>query len=411
MRVLVPFCQGAPEQSFYQEFHYGVCEALRELGHEPVVFPFAKPDRPAALEAKALVRLVDLVPLGAVLDLACWGFGLSRVASSPAGDHAPRPLLDGLAVPYVALLLDQPANQALNGIVASRLYAAYPDLGHPEQVRLVFPGLKPRGELFAPPAVRPENDCSAPAWADRDIEVLYVGNLLPEALDRFWSNPNSSLWRRYHDRAFCDALADAVLEHPERSLHLAVRATLAAFGPPAATLHLNPQFRAVEYFLRYRFRHDAVLALARSGVPLQVVGRGWDKIALPPNVTIGAETTYDGFFSLAGRAKVCLDASTYLDGANDRVFTYALNRAVCLTNSSGYLRGVFGEEGGALFYSMHALSELGERVRALLSSPQSLAEKGQLAKQVVLSAHTWRHRVEAIIARSAGTAGSLPRGE
>jgi hypothetical protein len=155
--------------------------------------------------------------------------------------------------------------------------------------------------------------------------------------------------------------------------------------------------RAVECFLRYVFRRDAVVAIARSGVRMRVVGKGWDKIPLPENVELVAETDYDGFFRLAGQAKICLDVSTYLDGANDRVFVYGLSRAVCFTNAAGYLRPAFGEDNGLRFYSMGSLSELGEQVKSLLARPDELRESGERARHAVLSLHTWRHRVGHIL--------------
>ena len=130
---------------------------------------------------------------------------------------------------------------------------------------------------------------------------------------------------------------------------------------------------------------------------MRVVGRGWDKLSLPANVELGAETDYDGLFRLAGQAKICLDASTYLDGANDRVFSYALNRAVCFTNASGYLRRVFGEDGGMRFFSLQDLSDLAEQVKSLLARPAALQEAGERAAGAVLRAHTWRHRIGNIL--------------
>ncbi|CAN0492509.1 unnamed protein product, partial [Phaeothamnion confervicola] len=156
---------------------------------------------------------------------------------------------------------------------------------------------------------------------ERDIDVLYVGNLVPEALERFWNDQGNRLWQCAYDPGFCDALANAAADQPERSLHLSVAASIAAMGAPPAGFDFNAQLRAVECFLRFIFRRDAVTELARSGVRMQVVGRGWDQLNLPANVRFTATTNYEDFFLLAGRAKICVDASTYLDGVNDRVFS------------------------------------------------------------------------------------------
>jgi hypothetical protein len=53
----------------------------------------------------------------------------------------------------------------------------------------------------------------------------------------------------------------------------------------------------------------------------------------------------------------------------------------------------FGENGGVRFYSMRNVSELGERVKTLLASPDALREAGELGRESVLASHTWRRRV------------------
>jgi hypothetical protein len=196
------------------------------------------------------------------------------------------------------------------------------------------------------------------------------------------------------DPDLCDALADAVLAAPDRSLHVS---SAAAISHARAGTDFHANLRLVEFHLRHAFRHAAVVALGRAGVRLQVVGEGWRGVALPPSVRVHPATDYAGLFGFAGRAKICLDASTYIDGANDRVFSYGLNRAVCFTNASGFLRGAVGEDGGLRFYSMRNLDDLGEWVKLLLSRPAELREAGERARIDVLAAHTWRHRIGGVL--------------
>ncbi|HEX4985087.1 MAG TPA: glycosyltransferase [Burkholderiales bacterium] len=396
MRILLTFLSSWREHTFYQDFHRGLGEALRAFGHEPVTFSFQALGEPRQEEAEALFQQLDRGNFSAVLDLCCWGYGLSQITLRMV-DGTSQTIFDAFGIPHVGILCDQPYNQALNGIRGARRYAAYPDLGHPEQVRLVFPGFKLTGEMFLPPAVRPANDRSAGKWADRNIDVLYIGNVIPLALERYWNDPKSVHWSKEFDPYFCNALADAALEEPDRSLHLSVQAALAKLGKPPPGFDFNPQFRAVESHLRYVFRRDAVVALARSGVRMRVVGKGWDEIPLPPNVELGDETNYEGFFQLAGQSKICLDASTYLDGVNDRAFSYLLSGAVCFTNAAGYLRSALGEADGMRFYSMRNLPELGEQVRKLLARPDDLRAAGQRGREVVLASHTWQNRIDGLL--------------
>jgi hypothetical protein len=80
MNVLLPYWLGVPERCFYQEFQSGIVAALHEFGHQAFRFPFQNRAPVEREEAKLLVRLFTSARIDIVLDLACWGFGLSHVA-------------------------------------------------------------------------------------------------------------------------------------------------------------------------------------------------------------------------------------------------------------------------------------------------------------------------------------------
>jgi len=131
------------------------------------------------------------------------------------------------------------------------------------------------GESFAPPAVRLENDVSASDWAaTRPIDVLYVGNLDPQALRRPWRDLPESQQAPLFDPGFCEALADRVQSAPDRSLHLSLQEVMTSSGkvPPAFNVRLHVNL--VEHYLRHLYRQRAVTALAQAGVRLRVVGAG-----------------------------------------------------------------------------------------------------------------------------------------
>ncbi len=400
-----------PEQTFYQDYHQGLIEALRASGHDPVPFSFQAHGEPRQEEAEALFKLLDRGNFSAAIDVCCCGYGLTQITLDMT-NGASETIFDAFGIPYVGMVCDQPYNQAINGIVTLRRYGAYPDRGHSAQVGLAFPGFKLTGEIFVPPAVRTQNDRSAAKWTDRNIDVLYVGNLETLALERYWNDPGSVLWNKNFDPVFCNALADASLAEPERGLHIHVQTVLAKLGARVPGFDFGLQMRGVEAYLRYLLRRDAVVALARSGVRMRVVGKGWDSASLPANVEIGEATGYEGLFRLAGQAKICLDASTYVDGANDRVFSYTLSRAVCFTNAAGYLRSAFGEDEGVCFYSMKNLPELCDQVKTLISRPEALRVAGERAREIVVSSHTWRNRVGDLLGsirpKSGIATGGLP---
>ena len=381
MNVLLPYWRGVPERCFYQEIQSGIVAALVEFGHQAFRFPFQKRAPVEREEAALLVRLFTQARIDIVLDLACWGFGLSRL-SLPAVNGPSEAVFDRFGIAYVAWLFDQPCNQQISGVTAGKHYALYPDLGHQQQMRLIYPSVRLSGEAFAPPAVRLENDVTASDWtASRPIDVLYIGNLETQAIERRWRTMPQAELPPFFEPGFCECLADRMLSDPDRPLHLCLQEVMTSFGKTAPAFNVRFHVSLVEHFLRHLYRQRAVSALAQTGVRMQVVGAGWDALGLPSTVAITEVTDYDGIFRLAAQAKVCLDASTYLDGVNDRVFSYAINKSVCFTNANGYLRDVPDGSAGLRFQEKQRL----------------LRDLGEQAAQTVRSAHTWRHRIGTVL--------------
>ncbi len=395
MRILLPYNQRIVTNSFYSDFHDGLTEAARELGHAAMRFDHADGVTVSAAEREALYRLLTEREFDLVIDLCGWSHTLSQLRAWD-GTNEGEPLFDSFDMDYVAMLCDQPWFQPLTEIRSSRAHAAVPDRFHGEQIALIHPQLAFRSILLAPPAGRLANDrtdrTNRHEKAERPIDVLFVGNLYAESLERSWAQAPDA--RRYDD------MLDWVCAHPDRPLHHALRAMTDVPGAGIDAAQAADLLRRVEFCLRARTRVDAVRAAAASGASMTVVGDGWAHIPLPANVTLHRFTDYAGFLGLAAQARISVDASTYRHGANDRVFNYAINGSVCFTNAAGYLSNSFDaldDCGGLHFYSTLELPGLGPAIRELLDSPARLREDAQRARATTLAQHTWRHRLESII--------------
>lgn len=387
MRVLLPISRAAERSiAFYANFRDGLIDALRELGHEALLFEFEQPTQASPREHAALYRLLTDKPCDLVLDLCCWGCELSQFRvwdGTPGGE----PIYDAFELPCVAMLYDHPWFQTPQRVLASRLYASLPDRYGAEQIALVYPGVKLRGWAMAPPAIRLANNHSR-SWPGRSIDVLYVGNLAPGALERRWRDMSAA--------DIFDTAADWALAHPDRPLHHALTGLADEQGAALDTERANAVLRAVDYYFRAHLRVESVRAIAQTGVGMHVVGEGWRVVDLPPNVSVHAALPYDRFLALAGKAKICLDCSTYPGGANDRVFNYTLNGAVCFTNAAEFSAKVLGHDRGLRVYSMLELDRLREQVRAALAQPERLRADGEHAARLTAATQTWRQRLENI---------------
>lgn len=391
MRFLLPFNTRSIPDSFYADFHAGLSEAACELGHEALRFDIAEGATASDAERNALYRELANRPCDAVIDLCCWGLGLSTITVWDGSDSG-EPLFDSHEMDYIGLLCDQPWFQPLAGVRSSRLYAAVPDRHHPAQIALGHPDLPLRGTAFTPPAARAINDHSQP-WARRDIDVLFVGHLQQDALAMGRALPWPAAIAE-----LCDATVEEALAHPAGPLHEALlRAAMRLGLAVAGTLALDV-LRHVEPHLRARFRRDAVHAAARSRAEVHVVGLGWDREDLPPNVIRHDPVTYPEFYRMAGRSRICLDVSAYPGGANDRVFNYCLNRAVCLTNASKYPLEAFAASGAIQAHDLARTDQLASQIDELLASPDRLRDMGEAGHVITLATQNWRLRLESMIA-------------
>ncbi len=384
MIVLLPIVRAIPEGLFYQDIATGIQEALRELGHTVQWFPLGKVGVLTAAEAEAAVSWARSGRGKLVMDLGCWGHAISQARLDAEPDASP--VFDAGGVTCVAMLLDQAYFQPIASIHASRLYAAFPDPSVLEQLALVEPSLRLAGSVFAPPGVRPKNDLSVP-WPERDIDVLYTGNLHVAALDRVWGGES--------DHTMCDALADAA--SADVPLHHSAIEVARTLGRTPDAAHWRSLLRDVEFFMRAKNRVAAVRAAARSGARIHVVGGGWDQIELPGNVSLLPLMSYAGMLDLAGRSRLCIDSSSYPYGANDRIFNYALNGTPCLTNSRKWVEPYFGQDQGMHYYLGADPGSLASLIPELLRAPERLRLQGEAARAATLAAHTWRHRVEDIL--------------
>ena len=119
---------------------------------------------------------------------------------------------------------------------------------------------------------------------------------------------------------------------------------------------------------------------------------------MPDNVVCHSPTAdYEGWFAMAGRARLCLDVTSYPGGANDRVFSYSLNRAVCLSNAAGYLADAYRESGGVQCYSPAVPEDLAGKIAGLLAAPERLRNQAEAGRQVTLETQNWRARLETIL--------------
>ena len=73
----------------------------------------------------------------------------------------------------------------------------------------------------------------------------------------------------------------------------------------------------------------------------------------------------------------------FKDGAHDRIFTAMLQRTVCVTDDSRYLRGEFADGEGLVYFSLKEREHLPGLVKTLLRAGHTWRERAaELAKEL-----------------------------
>ena len=157
----------------------------------------------------------------------------------------------------------------------------------------------------------------------------------------------------------------------------------------------------VDLYVRNYFRGKAVQVLCDAGLPVTVIGKGWEKLPLKKkeNLIILPRTDSLGCLAALCKTQISLNVLPWFkDGAHDRIWNSVLNGAVCLTDPSAYLNEVLPEGAGVCYYSLKEMeSELPARANELLSDPMRCEEIAERGLSPVREHHTWKVRAQEIL--------------
>lgn len=383
MHALIPFLDSFRPRTFYQDVVEGIESALADFGHTSERFAFKEIGLLSPQEMERVFTWARNSRCDIVVDVCCWGFALSHVCYWYS-ESGPNPtVFDSFGAHYVGLMFDQPYFQPGPFIASNSLYLGHTDKKHPEVLNALFPECRPRKHLFMPPATRASNDRAPARWRDRRLPILYVGNLEPYPL-----NP-----------VFGDSPVDRITRHaleildstPEMALSEAIEKANHVNGEELINDQTVGVYRSLEYLLRHRLRYRVISSLAAYGLPLEVYGNGWEQVELGPTVRIHPPIDYNTYLDLIGNSKLCIDVSTYLNGANDRAVQFAINGSAFISNAPGYLRESFGD--AASYYSPAHIREAADTLELLLAHPEELELRSERLREAAKTQHLWHHRL------------------
>lgn len=212
-------------------------------------------------------------------------------------------------------------------------------------------------------------------------------------------------WINEEYAAFYRGIIDDLLEHPACT----VEEVALAHCEREMGKEPNDQLRIalhkmifIDLYVRNYWRGKAVRTLVNAGIPVHVVGKGWEEledVRHPECLKLHPQTDSVTCLEMLADAKVSLNVMPWFkDGAHDRVFNSILNGAVCVTDPSFYLEEELHEGEGVCYVALQDMDALPEKVKDLLQNDSGRNEIVRRGRAIVEQKHTWAQRAKTLAA-------------
>lgn len=298
---------------------------------------------------------------------------------------------------YLNILVDHPFYYHARLVqVLPRMTLFCVDREHVAYVKRFYPGIPVKFLPLAGNMRRGETLLSGESGQMREAlyDLVFTANYVPPAqLERqicLLDEEYRSFYRGILEDLILDPAqsVDAVMErHIRREIgDVSDRDLCAALGGMVL----------VDLYARTYFRGEVVRTLAEQGVRVDVFGAGWEMLSCgkPENIIRhGGQVTSAVCVEAVRNARLSLNLMPWFkDGAHDRIFTAMLQRTVCVTDDSRYLRGEFADGEGLVYFSLKEREHLPGLVKTLLHDAAELEKIAQKGFRKAHAGHTWRER-------------------
>lgn len=158
---------------------------------------------------------------------------------------------------------------------------------------------------------------------------------------------------------------------------------------------------AVDIYVRNYFRKKVLDMLLTAGIPVTVIGEGWEQYHCTKENTLRRErgVPFALSFERIAKAHILLNVSPIFNrGMHDRILAGMANKTVVLTDENPYLKAKLKEGYHVCFYSLERMESLVEQAEILLTNNKFRTEIAENAYQEFETHHTWKHRAVQILA-------------
>ena len=364
-------------------FTYELQREFQKLGYEVLIFDSRKME-------ESLGKLAQFVmqPVKAAVTFNNLGYNMELVQG--------KKIWDELGIPCINILMDHPFcyREALldspkNGIVLCV------DRNHMKYVQRFYPNIATTGFL---PHGGKELSGEKKTIGERTIDVLYAGNLSRSFVENII--PDLSVYTEFPAEELCEKAYRGLIAHPRKTTEQALEEQLKAAVPDCSEEQLNQwisELHFVDLYAVSYYREKTVRVLAEKGIHVTLLGAGWDNCdwVRASNVDYYGKVPAEQVVEMMQDTKIVLSTMTWFkDGTHDRVFNGMLQKAVTVSDTSGYMEEEFQSDEDMILFDLEELDTLPEKVGKLLANPdlaQEIAERGyQKAKHY----HTWAARAK-----------------
>lgn len=250
--------------------------------------------------------------------------------------------------------------------------------------------------LFLPHGGPPPQADPIP-YRDRDIDILFVGNLFGDfGLDSLVRR-TSGMDRRL--QAATRAAAELALDRRADVLEALTAAfadqglnLLADFDPQDAVLVWSEVSQCVETTVRWR------LLSSLKSCRLTIAGNApkglYDRLG--GNATYLGPIPFARFEELTRRSRLALNiVPSFHAGGHERIFHAMAQGTAVATDENAWLSTLFPPDVAALYWPFDAAAD---RLEAAVAAPQVLEGLAEAARPIYAAGHTWNHRAAALLA-------------
>ncbi len=234
---------------------------------------------------------------------------------------------------------------------------------------------------------------------ERPIDIIITGNYTPpETFNKYIGRIDEE-----YTRFYMDMIRD-LQDNSEKTIEQMAEEHLRNEIPGVTEEEIREtmgNLTFIDLYVRFWLRGEVIRQLADSGLQVHTCGKGWNLLNCrhPENIIEHGGMDSEGCLKMLEKSKISVNVMPWFkDGAHDRIFNSQLNGAVCISDSSIYLREIFTDGKDILFYGQNNTEGVPGMVRELLADEDRMQRIAEAGYRTAANGHTWETYAKLLLA-------------